>query len=699
MAHTATRTLAHLRNGTTSVVVASHDDVPFIAHLGADLGEGDIDTYSLSRAILGGGLDHVSLPWLVAEPSRTWMGHPGLQCRRGAGGPIMTRLRMHDCIVAGESCAIILRDDVAGVDVRVRIALARSGAVTIDASCMNLSGDDLALDALAVCVPVDPRCGELLTLGGRHAMEAVEHRHTWHRSLVALENRSGRTSHEQMGVVFAGTPGFSDETGQVTGVHIAWSGNHAIRCDSLTDGGPVIQVGELLQPGEVVLAQGSIYSMPTVVVAHSEAGINAVSHAFHRHFRSLRGNAHRPVILNTWEAVYFRHDLDTLSELARVAAQVGIERFVLDDGWFHGRRDDTRGLGDWWVDATVWPRGLTPLVEHVRSLGLEFGLWFEPEMVNPDSELFRAHPDWALDGTLSDPVLGRNQLVLDMSRREVQDHLFDHIDRMLSTHDISYVKWDHNRPLVGGAAHHQTRGVYDLLSRLTDAHPGVQFESCASGGGRIDMGIAAHVDRFWTSDSIDALDRITIQRGVSKLVPIEMMGSHIGSPTCHTTGRKHSLSFRAATAMFGWLGVEWNLLGLSDTEREGLTAAIALHKQHRELLHAGDFVRIDHPDDTISVHAVVDTGRTEALVAVSRLRNSESLRSAPVRIPGLDPEATYEVRRLHNGNPRWALHRELPGWVDASTTMTGRHLGTLGLVVPPLLPESTMLVHVRRTDR
>lgn len=697
MAPTEPRILAHLRNGTTSVVVASHDDTPFIAHLGTDLGDGDIDTYSLARAILGGGLDHASLPWLVAEPSRTWMGHPGVQCRRGSSGPITTRLRVHECIPGGDSCTIVLRDDVAGLEVRVAIGIAPSGSTTIDASCTNVSGGDLALDALAVSVPIDPRCSELLTLGGRHAMEAVEHRHRWHRSLIALENRSGRTSHEQMGVVFAGTPGFSDETGQVTGVHVAWSGNHSIRCDSLTDGGPVIQAGELLQPGEVVLPVGSTYRMPTVVVAHSDAGINAVSHAFHRHFRSMRTTRHRPVILNTWEAVYFRHDLDTLGELARVAAQVGIERFVLDDGWFHGRRDDTSGLGDWWVDATVWPRGLTPLVDHVRSLGLEFGLWFEPEMVNPDSELFRAHPEWALGGTATDPVLGRNQLVLDMSRRDVQDHLFDHIHRMLSTHAISYVKWDHNRPLIGGAAHHQTRGVYDLLGRLTAAHPQVQFESCASGGGRIDMGIAAHVDRFWTSDSIDALDRITIQRGVSKLVPIEMMGSHIGSPTCHTTGRKHSLSFRTATAMFGWLGVEWNLLGLNDTEREGLTAAISLYKQHRALLHSGDFVRVDHPDDTIEVHGVVDTGRTEALVAVSRLRNGESLRSAPVRIPGLDPDSRYEVQRLRNGTPRWALHRALPDWVDTPVTMTGRQLGAMGLVCPPLLPESTMLVHVRRT--
>ena len=699
MATNAPHVIAHLRNDSISVVICSDDGGVFIAHLGDDLGIDDIDTYLLSNAVLGGGLDRRTHPWLIAEPSRSWMGHPGFQCRRDTTGVIPTRLVLQECSTTPMSCRILLTDPHAEVEVTADVAITATGTVTIDAECTNRGTDELCIDELSVTVPMDSRHAELLTLGGRHAMEAVEHRHGWRRCLISLENRSGRTSHEQMGVVFAGTPGFGEQSGNVTGVHCAWSGNTAMRCDSLVDGGPVIQVGELLQPDEVRLRPNDTYRMPTVVVAHSNEGINAASHKFHDYVRSLRPPTHRPVIVNTWEAVYFDHDLDTLGNLARAAADVGAERFVLDDGWFHGRRDDTKGLGDWWIDATVWPDGLTPLVRLVRSLGMEFGIWFEPEMVNPDSDLFRAHPDWALDGTLADPVLGRNQLVLDMSRAEVRDYLFDHIDAMLSTHDISYVKWDHNRPLIGGAAHAQTHGVYELFARLGATHPGVQFESCASGGGRIDMGIARHVDRFWTSDSIDALDRLTIQRGVSKLVPIEMMGSHIGSPVCHTTGRKHSLSFRTATAMFGWLGVEWNLLTLDDRERKGLTNAIALYKQHRVLLHAGDYVRFDDSDPTMHLHAVMSKDRSEALVSVSRIRNGASLRSDPIRIPGLDADALYEVQRVENGHPRWALHRALPGWVDRTVSMTGRQLAAFGLPCPPLLPESTMLVHVRRIDR
>lgn len=699
MATASPHTIAHLRDGTISVVIAEDDGAVFIAHLGDDIGNDAIDTYLLSRGVLGGGLDRPVFPWLIAEPSRSWMGHPGLQCRRGDSVVLPTRVRMHQCATDSTTCTIGLRDELHGIELEVSIALTDAGTVTIDTACLNGGADALSIDVLTVAVPIDPRCTELLTLGGRHAMEAVEHRHQWHRNVVSLENRSGRTSHEQMNAVFAGTPGFSEQSGRVTAVHCAWSGNSVIRCDALTDGGPVIQVGELLQPGEVRLSPGESYRMPTAVIAHSSRGINEASHAFHRHIRALRPAVARPVIVNTWEAVYFRHDLDTLRRLASVAAEVGIERFVLDDGWFHGRRDDTKGLGDWWVDATVWPDGLTPLVDHVRALGMEFGLWFEPEMVNPDSDLFRIHPEWALNGTDDDPVLGRNQLVLDMANPDVRDYLFDHIDTMLSTHDIAYVKWDHNRPLVGGASHHQTLGTYELFARLGEAHPDVQFESCASGGGRIDIGIARHVDRFWTSDSIDALDRLTIQRGISKLVPIEMMGSHIGSPTCHTTGRRHALSFRTATAMFGWLGVEWNLLTLNDKERTGLTAGIEMYKQHRQLLHSGNYVRIDHPDTTMHLHGVLATDASEALIGVSRVANGASLRSAPIRVSGLDADALYEVRRIENGNPRWALHRALPGWVDTPVTMTGRRLESLGLTCPPLLPESTMLVHVRRVDR
>ena len=478
------------------------------------------------------------------------------------------------------------------------------------------------------------------------------------------------------------------------GLHLAWSGNFRICCDGITETLKTIQVGELLTTGEVKLNKDGTHTFPSLVLSHSQFGLNFVSQKFHAHLREMQGAVSRPVVLNTWEAVYFKHNLDTLKDLATAAADVGVERFVLDDGWFHGRRNDTAGLGDWWVDSTVWPDGLSPLISHVTSLGMDFGLWFEPEMVNPNSDVYRAHPEWALDGTLANPLLGRNQLVLDMSREDVRDYLFEKIDALLSAYDISYVKWDHNRPLVGGASHQQTRGFYNLLERLTTAHPLVQFESCASGGGRIDMGVAQWVKRFWASDSIDALDRLEIQKGLTTFIPPEMLGSHIGSPVCHTTGRKHALSFRAATALFGWLGVEWNVSRLMEKERDGLRHVIAFYKEHRELLHSGNFYRVDHPDDTIDIRGVLSDDGSEGLFSVSRLRSGPSNHSATIRLP-IDWPDLYKLSVINLGTPRWALHRQLPEWVqDGEIIATGAALANIGLPMPSLLPESSFLIRL-----
>jgi alpha-galactosidase len=527
-------------------------------------------------------------------------------------------------------------------------------------------------------------------------MEAVQQRTSWGRTKQLLENRSGRTSHEQLGVVFVGSPGFTEETGDVWGVHLAWSGNFRIMCDGISETLKTIHIGELLHPDEVVIEGQESFEAPDVVVSFSSQGLTKASQRFHKYMRSFRTSSPKPVVLNTWEAVYFNHDVETLKELATVAARVGIERFVLDDGWFHGRRNDTAGLGDWWVDESVWPNGLEPLISHVTSLGMDFGLWFEPEMVNPESELYRTQPEWVLDGLLDNPVLGRHQLVLDMSQEEVREYLFEKMNALLRTYDIAYVKWDHNRPLVEGATHHQTRGFYELLSNLKFAHPGVQFESCASGGGRIDMGVAQWAERFWASDSIDALDRLEIQKGLTTFIPPEMLGSHIGSPTCHTTGRKHALSFRAATALFGWLGVEWNLLSLTEREEQQLSDVIDFYKQHRSLIHRGDFFRVDHPDATLDIRGAMSTTQSEGIFSISRVRSGPSNHSAPLRLP-VDSKTEYTVSLVHLGSPRWALHRELPHWVQQNEfTMSGAVLANVGLPMPSLLPESTFLLQVEQ---
>ncbi|MGE0141155.1 MAG: alpha-galactosidase [Ilumatobacteraceae bacterium] len=448
------------------------------------------------------------------------------------------------------------------------------------------------------------------------------------------------------------------------------------------------------------------------MVATYAEGLTRASWGFHRAVRSLPNHpvAPRPVLLNTWEAVYFDHDLDRLRRLADVAAEVGVERFVLDDGWFGSRRNDRSGLGDWTVSPDAHPQGLQPIIDHVRGLGMDFGLWVEPEMVNPDSDLFRAHPDWVLATPGYEPVLGRHQLVLNLAHPDAFQLILGRLDALLRDHDIAYLKWDMNRDHVqgsgtGGAAgsHDQTLALYRMLGELRQRHPRVEIESCASGGGRIDHAILRHTERVWTSDCNDALERQTIQRGASMFVPPEVMGAHIGPPRAHTTGRVHTLAFRAATALFGHLGIEWNLLDLDEGERRDLAAVIALHRRFRWLLHSGDVVRFDADLDGFDRDApavshaqgVYASDRSEALISFVRLRTGSSLAPVPLRLPGLGPDRAYRVESI--GLPRSGRvpARHQPAWLASGIELTGRQLATHGLQMPVLNPESALLVHLR----
>jgi alpha-galactosidase len=400
--------------------------------------------------------------------------------------------------------------------------------------------------------------------------------------------------------------------------------------------------------------------------------------------------------------VYFDHDFDKLVSLAERAATAGVERFVLDDGWFGGRRDDTSSLGDWWVSPDAHPQGLAPLIDRVRSLGMEFGIWVEPEMVNPDSELYRAHPDWALADLGYTPVLGRNQLVLDLTIPAAFDEILSRLDTLLGDHEIGFVKWDMNRDHVQATGidgragtHEQTLALYRLLDELRRRHPDVEFESCSSGGARIDLGILQRAERVWTSDCNDALERQTIQRHASMLVPLEVLGAHVGPPTAHTTGRTQSLAFRAATALFGHFGIEWNLLTLGDDELAALTAWVELYKRHRDLLHGGDVVRIDHDDPHAYVHGVLATDRRSGLIAYVQLTSAQALLPRPVRIPELDSDRRYRVVLVPQpGAPAGRrLTREIMA-VETGLELTGRQLAAHGVRLPVVHPESIELLWI-----
>ena len=691
--------LIHLHDDRFSVVISTQGNVPAIVYWGNALGAGPLQPHMFTRAVLGGGIDLDPPLGIVPQHHDGWLGTAGIEGCFPDGSGSFPHFAIASSAHTSNSARFTLRDEDLDLELELNLEIDASGVLAIDGALTNCGSMSYLLHGLRFALPVPSRAQELLTIGGRWGMEFGEQRTPWMQSAISISNSRGRTSHEKWPVVFAGTSQFGEQHGEVWGCHVGWSGNFDITLDGVTEHRKHMLVGEKLVSGEIALQSKTTYASPTIYAVYSSHGLSTASQHFHEFVRSRnrQKNMRRPVTLNTWEAVYFDHNFETLTKLADAAADVGVERFVLDDGWFSGRRNDTAGLGDWTVDSSVWPNGLTPLISHVKSLGMEFGIWCEPEMVNPDSDLYRQHPDWVLHNGSSFPITGRNQLVLDLSRPEVREYLFECISQLLDAHDISYVKWDHNRDLVASHAHQQTLGTYELLGRLNQTHPQVQFESCASGGGRVDFGILPFVDRFWTSDSIDPLDRILIQRGAQRLMPPEVLGTHIGSPISHITRRSHSLTFRASTALFGWLGIEWNLLDASPHERDRLAFVVAQYKELRTLLHTGAAFRADHPDTNIIVHGVSAHDQSQSLVSVTRLANGPSSHVDPIRIQHLADDSSFVVKPLHLGTPTYAPHRKLPQWIDdGSITMTGRQLREIGVTCPPLLPASTFLIQIHK---
>jgi alpha-galactosidase len=644
----------------------------------------------LERPRPPGSLDVEAPVSLVPTAASGFSGRPGLECHRH-GGSLFPDLGDGRWSTEGPGLAFEAADRSAGV--RIDGAIRVEDVAVVELTVTNTGPDDLFVDRLAPTIALPDDHDELLRFTGGWCREFQPTRVRWPAGAQLVESRRGRTSHDAVPVVFTGQAGFGEHRADVVGVHLAWSGNHEIRLDRLADGRRLVQAGEVLVAGEILLAPGERYSAPPVLLTAGR-GLTACSQRFHRQVRRHLPVTPRPVLCNTWEAVYFDQDLDTLKALATRAASVGVERFVLDDGWFGSRRDDTAGLGDWWVSADVHPDGLGPLIDHVTGSGMDFGIWVEPEMVNRDSVLYRTHPDWVLG---PDQITGRNQLVLDLAREACWTYLFDLLDRLLAGNDVAFVKWDMNRDLIGAGAHHQTLAVYRLIDALRRAHPGVEFESCASGGGRADAGILRRTARIWTSDTNDALERQIIQRGFSYLLPPEVMGAHVGPRRAHTTGRTHRLSFRAATAIFGHLGVEWNLLDASDRELDELRWWISLHKRLRPLLHTGDVVRLDGLGASRLAHGVVSADGSAAVFAHAQLSRPDSTVPPRLRLAGLDPDVEYAVEDIGRPGEGRGLAMSEPSWLRTGTKASGRALMTTGLQLPVQFPESVLLFALTAT--
>lgn len=727
------RRIIHLSAADVSlIVVLPEDRLPVIVHWGGRIEATADDLSVFAAAENRPGLDGVSdLPYppsVLPEHAAGWFGRPGIEAHRG-GAAWAPRFTVRSVTLDGTPVAADITpagsglleigadDDWARIALTVEIDVSPSGLLRTRATVRNAAdpgGMPLDVQSLLPAVPIPTRADEMLDFCGRWAHERIPQRHPITRGIHAQQSRRGRTGLDATLVMAAGVAGFSSDAGEVWLCHVGFSGNHEHALER-TDGHLAFRGGELLLPGEVRLSSGEDYSTPWVFGSHG-IGLDAASARFHAHLRerSRSSRRPRPATLNVWEAVYFDQDHDTIAALAEQAADLGIERVVLDDGWFLGRRDDRAGLGDWSPDPAVWPDGLRPLADRVRDLGMEFGLWVEPEMINEDSELARAHPDWILRARPELPPQFRFQQVLDLTNPDAYAHILGVLDGLVTDIGVSYLKWDHNRDLMAAghpqsgspAVHEQTLALYRMLDELRERHPDLEIESCASGGGRVDLGILERTDRVHPSDSHDPADRFHILRWTALLVPPEMLGSHVASAVSSTTGRTHDLHFRCAVAFLGHFGIEWDIRQLGDAEREVLREWVALHRRFRGLIATGRHVGGGETDPaTASIRGVVAADGSEGLYTVMTPPTTADTR-ARVRFAGLADGRRY---RLTAARPDLGPPWQVGDWIRDAPAIgaeaagdepaySGSLLRNVGLEFPTFHPDRAAVIHLRAID-
>lgn len=677
-----------------TLALACDGGLPRVIWWGPSLPEAE-DLAELARAqasdLTGGMLDRLPDLTLCPLPAADWQGQPGLVLAEADGRPLSPRLHF----LRAEQEPGLLRLISGGEGLTLTHSFLAHPTGVLALQTLLEADRPIRVHWLAAPVlPVPQSDAEILDMGGKWLGEMQLSRSAWTPGIRQREARTGRSGQEHPPMAIFAGPGCTNAQGAARGLHYAWSGGHRMLAEELPDGRRQVQFGHA---SGAHLAPGSRFETAELLAVASDTGLNGIATRFQRDLRDRvlhwpDAARPRPVHYNCWEAVYFKHDLGTLSDLATRAAALGAERFVLDDGWFGRRDDDTSSLGDWQVDPRKWPQGLQPLIDHVESLGMRFGLWVEPEMVNPDSDLARAHPDWMLGP--ADQTTGRNQMVLDLGRAEVREHLFAMLDALLATYRIDYLKWDHNRllPVVDAA---QTEGIYALLDRLRAAHPGVEIESCASGGGRIDAGILARTHRVWLSDCIDPQERLRIQADAALFLPAAITGSHVGAAKAHTTGRVQPISYRARVAALRHFGFEMDLRALAPEEARVLAEVTRWWKANRDWLMRADILRLDSADPAViaELHRAEDGARF--LLAAGVAEMSRQILPRPLPLTGLDPEARYEVTLL---NPEDAppQSRGRSALQQGPLVLTGRALMAEGLRLPVAWPSTLWMVEGRR---
>lgn len=570
-----------------------------------------------------------------------------------------------EAVEEAETVEVVLADDRSGVEASLFYtvfrdfdAIARSAVITnhgsaaVSVRCVMSASLDL------------PDAGwQMLHLSGAWARE----RHAVRRRLApgrhSVGSLRGASGHEHNPFIALTRATTTEEDGDVYGFSLVYSGNFLAEVEVDSYASARVRIGIHPEGFCWTLRPGESLDVPEAVLAYSAAGFGGLSETYHSLYRErlARGvwrDRPRPILINNWEATYFGFTEQKLLEIARVARDLGVELFVLDDGWFGKRDDDTSSLGDWFVDRRKLPSGVDGLARAVEALGLRFGIWIEPEMVSEDSRLFAEHPDWAIGIPGRPRTEERNQYVLDLSRREVVDHLHHVLSELLSSAPIGYVKWDMNRNITepygvelpadrqGEFFHRYMLGLYDLYRRLTTEFPEVLFESCAAGGGRFDPGLLAYAPQAWTSDDTDAIERLKIQWGTSLVYPLSSMGAHVAAVPNHQAGRITPLATRAAVAFFGDLGYELDPAQLTEQERRDVADQVAFYKEHRELFQRGRFLRLVSPfdgDRNETAWLVVAADSRSAVAGYYRVLNQPNPARRRLRLRGLEPGLRYRV--------------------------------------------------------
>jgi len=646
----------------------------------------------------------------IPQASEAYTASPGLSGHR-AGAQFAHALSTQKISDIENGLVIELRDDRAGLAIQLTINLHPiSNVASVQTQLTNIADTPFTVDWLAAgSLPLPNHYAEVLSQHGRWGLENQTHRRPIELGRMDVTNLHGRTSHEHAPSLVLGEQSFNEDRGDVLFCHLAWSGNFSLKVEKLSTNDLSLQAGIHYLPGECILQAGQSVSTPQLLFSRAE-GMNTCTQRFHTFCRDAVlprwTRTPRPIHANSWEALYFNHDQSALFSLIDAAATIGAERFVLDDGWFLHRRSDNAGLGDWFVDKTVYPQGLHPVVKRVRQNNMQFGLWFEPEMVNPDSDLYRDHPEWALHVDHIDTPLARNQLVLDIDNDDVSQYLFDCITNLVEEYAIDYIKWDQNRDLVlagdgqRAKAASQPTALYRLLERISNKCPDLEIETCASGGARADFAVLKRTGRVWTSDNIDPIERATIQQGFLRFIPPEVMGAHVGHKAAHLTGRETSIHTRAIVALQGQLGFELDARKLDEQEISTLQHYTQYYKNNRDWLAESSYWQIPTHTKEIVASGNVNQTQTQAIFHIIVAQNLKTSRPGNLTLRGLDPKARYEISldsiNLAELKP---FNKAIPHWCEQTIVADGILLLKTGLPLPVMPPQSALLVGCRKVDK